>query len=58
MRPKGSPEELEGRPRRVTALLEQDLSLNEVARRLGCKANSLKRWRDAWRQGGDEALLP
>ena len=58
MRPKGSPEELERRRRRAMGLLELDLSLNEVARRLGCNASSVKRWRDALRQGGEEALLP
>jgi transposase len=58
MRPKGSPEELERRRRRAMILLEQDLSLNEVARRLGCNASSVKRWRDALQQGGGEALQP
>lgn len=58
MRPKGSPEELERRRRRAMILLEEDLSLNEIARRIGCNASSVKRWRDALQQGGDEALQP
>ena len=58
MRPRGSPEELERRRRRAMILLEQDLSLNEIARRIGCNASSVKRWRDALQQGGDEALQP
>lgn len=43
MWPKGSPEELERRRRRAMAFLEQDLSLNEVARRLGCNASPVQR---------------
>lgn len=40
------------------ALLEEDLSLNEVARRVGCNASSVMRWRDAVAVGGEEALKP
>jgi len=52
MRPCGSPKALEARRQRVVALLEQDLSLHEIARRLGCHASSVLRWRNAWRRGG------
>jgi transposase len=30
--------------------------LNEVARRIGCAASSVMRWRDAWKKGGRQAL--
>lgn len=58
MRPKGSPEELERRRRPDMILLEKNLSLNEIARRIGCNGSSAKRWRDALQEGGDEALQP
>lgn len=56
MRPHGSPELLEERRRRVATLLEQKLSLHEIARRLGCHASSVLRWRNAWQAGGLEGL--
>jgi len=40
----------------VVALLEQDLSLHEIARRLDCHASSVLRWRNAWQAGGRDAL--
>jgi len=56
MRPCGAPKELEARRQRVVALLEQDLSLHEIARRLGCHASSVLRWRNAWQAGGRDGL--
>ncbi len=56
MRPQGSPESLEARRRSVIAFLKQKLSLHEIARRLGCHASSVLRWRNAWRAGGRAAL--
>jgi transposase len=56
MRPHGSPEALEQRRRRAVALLKQDLSLHEIARRIGCHASSVLRWRDTSRRGGAGAL--
>jgi transposase len=56
MRPCGSPEALEARRQRVVALLGQDLSLHEIAHRLGCHASSVLRWRNAWQVGGQAAL--
>jgi len=56
MRPCGSPKALEERRQRVVALLEQALSLHEIARRLGCHASSVLRWRNAWQAGGRAAL--
>lgn len=46
MRPKGSAEVLAARRRRALKLLDEGLSLNEVARRIGCQASSVMRWRD------------
>jgi len=56
MRPHGSPKSLEERRRRAVAFLKQKLSLHEIARRIGCHASSILRWRDALRSGGEEAL--
>lgn len=56
MRPYGSPKTLEARRRKVIAFLEQNLSLHEIARRMGCHASSVLRWRDAWQAGGANAL--
>lgn len=46
----------EDRRRRALALLDDGYSLNEVGRQIGCNASSVMRWRDARRQGEDEAL--
>jgi len=56
MRPHGSPKALERRRRRVVALLKQDLSLHEIAGRIGCHASSVLRWRNALCSGGADAL--
>lgn len=56
MRPRGFPQALEDRRRSVVAFLKQKLSLYEIARRIGCHASSVLRWRNAWRSGGREAL--
>lgn len=56
MRPKGSAAVLEGRRRRAMQLLRAKVSLHEVARRIGCAASSVMRWRDALRRGGRRAL--
>jgi transposase len=56
MRPCGSPKALEERRQRVVTLLDQELSLHEIARRLGCHASSVLRWRNAWQAGGRDAL--
>lgn len=56
MRPHGSPEALEKRRERVIALLEQDLSLHEIARRIGCHASSVLRWSRALRRRGTAGL--
>jgi transposase len=56
MRPHGSPQSLEERRKRVITFLKQKLSLHEIARRMGCHASSVLRWRDAVKKGGKDAL--
>src|SRR5260370_39637409 len=56
MRPKGSAELLSDRRRRALKLLGAKFSLNEVARRIGCAASSVMRWRNAWRRRGTDSL--
>lgn len=46
MRPKGSADVLAERRRRALKLLDEGLSLNQVARQIGCQASSVMRWRD------------
>ncbi len=56
MRPKGSAELLSDRRKRALKLLGENWSLNEVARRIGCAASSVMRWRNAWRRRGADSL--
>ena len=56
MRLKGSAAILLARRMKAIRLLEEDLSLNEIARRIGCNASSVMRWRDRWLSGGAEGL--
>ena len=56
MRPKGSGEVLAARRRRALALLDEGASLHEVARRIGCQASSVMRWRDARARKGEKAF--
>ncbi len=58
MRPEGSPAELERRRLHALVLVEDGYSLNEVARRIGCHASSVMRWREAFARGGRPALRP
>jgi transposase len=58
MRPFGSPKTLERRRRRAVALLQQGLSLREVARRVQASVSSVSQWRKAWQRGGEVALAP
>lgn len=53
MRPKGSAEVLSDRRRRALQLVDQGVSLNAVARKLGCSASSVMRWRDQRSREGD-----
>ncbi len=56
MRVAGSADELERRRRRALALLDEGRSLHEVARRIGCDASSVMRWRDCREREGDQGL--
>jgi transposase len=58
MRPYGAPKTLERRRRRAIALLEDGLSVGEVAHRLQASVGSVYRWRQTWRTGGEAALAP
>ena len=56
MRPRGSATVLEGRRRQALALLDEGLSLNAVARRLGCAPSSVMRWRNTVRRRGERGF--
>ena len=56
MRPTGSAEVLAARRRRALALLDEGLSLNEVARRMDCQASSVMRWRDTRDRVGEKVF--
>ncbi len=56
MRPPGSGKFFEERRRRVIRFLRQNLFLHEIARRIGCHASSVMRWRTALQSGGQDAL--
>ena len=58
MRPYGSQSNLEKRRRKAIHLLDDGLSLHEVARRIGCHASSVMRWRDARNKHGEKGLKP
>jgi len=47
---------LEERRRQIIAFLKRNLSLHEIARRLGCHASSVMRWRNAFRSQGPGGL--
>jgi len=47
---------LEERRRKIIAFLKRHLSLHEIARRIGCHASSVMRWRNAFRAKGAEGL--
>ena len=57
MRVKGSPEVLLGRRRRAIDLIAEEISLNEVGRRIGCSPSSVMRWRDQWNARGEQGLM-
>jgi transposase len=56
MRLKGSADVLMSRRLKAIALLDGELSLNEIARQIGCNASSVMRWRDRWNRSGEEGL--
>jgi transposase len=55
-RPKGSADAIADRRRRALSLLDQNLSLNEVARRIGCQPCSVMRWREMRRRRGQRVF--
>ena len=56
MRRKGSSEELERRRYRAMQLLGDGYDAGEVARRVGVDRRSVRRWKAAYRMGGNQAL--
>jgi transposase len=56
MRPNGSPDELERRRFRALNLLQQGHTPVEVARQLGVDRRSVRRWKSAFQQHGQQAL--
>ena len=56
MRPRGTSAELERRRRLAIALLGQGLRPVQVAKAVGTSGASVTRWRQAYEEGGDEAL--
>ena len=56
MRLPGSARVLESRRRRALVLVQQGLSLNAAARRLGCAPSSVMRWMHAHQQHGEAGL--
>src|SRR5439155_445168 len=58
MRPSGTPEALEARRLIAARLFAQGKSLTEVAATVGCSKSSASRWKQAWKEGGVEALRP
>ena len=56
MRPHGSAQELERRRKRAVQAVREGSTVAEVARVLGVSDRSVRRWRAAAREGGEEAL--
>ena len=56
MRPKGTAAELEQRRRLAVSLLEHGMKPAQVAKAVGTSRASVTRWRQAYREGGPEAV--
>ena len=56
MRLAGSAQVLEARRQRALALVQQGMSLNAAARRIGCAASSVIRWLRVFRHQGRQGL--
>jgi len=56
MRPKGSANELEVRRRMAAKLLQRGHGICEVARLVGASPSSVHRWKEALKNGGQEAF--
>ncbi len=56
MRLKGSAQVLMARRRKAIDLIAKEITLNEIARRIGCSPSSVMRWRDRWNSLGEDGL--
>ena len=56
MRPKGSKLELEARRRHAVGLLQEGLTVRQVADRVGVSPGSVVRWHQMYRASGEEGL--
>ncbi len=56
MRTRGTAAELEVRRRIAARLFMEDIALADVARCVDASISSVKRWKRAWKRGGDAAL--
>jgi transposase len=56
MRPRGSPEKLEGRRTLAMEILSDGHSASKVAKLLGCRRYSVERWRTAFERRGTVGL--
>lgn len=56
MRPKGSASELEVRRRIAARMFRDGMRVVDIAEVLGVSTSSVKRWKTAWQDGGEEAL--
>jgi len=56
MRPKGTAAELEQRRRLAVSLLGQGMKPAQVAKSVGTSRASVTRWRQAYHEGGPEAV--
>jgi transposase len=56
MRTKGSAAELEVRRRIAARLFKENVTLAEIARCVDASESSVRRWKKAWRTGGEAAL--
>ena len=56
MKTRGTAAELEVRRRIAARLFREDIALADAARCVDASISSVKRWKRAWRRGGDAAL--
>jgi len=56
MRTKGTAAELEVRRRIAARLFTEDVTLVEIARCVDASVSSVRRWKKAWKSGGEAAL--
>ncbi len=56
MRPHGPPHYPLTRRLKAMELLQEGLSLNQAARQIGCSPSTVMRWRNRWRESGNQGL--